>query len=135
MRNYPILLTIITCGVFFVLATATSPPDDGFDNFVQLNMSVEVADTNLVVSNNDTLNITSAFLTLQQPTGDSLNGFPITVHYFADGFSLNMGVTDTFPISIFKREDTLVYPVDTFPHSFQLNFQSTQGSGFFDVNF
>jgi len=135
MFKSPIFLTIITCGVFFFLATATSPPDDGFDNFVELNLSVEVSDSNLIVANNDTLNITNAFMELTKPTGDSLNGQAVTVSYFVDGFNLNMGLADTFPMSVFKREDSLIYPVDTFPHSFTLNFQSTVGSGFFNVEF
>lgn len=135
MFKHPIFLTIITCGVFFFLATATSPPDDDFPIFVQLDATVEVVDTNLVIVNNDTLNITNAFMTLEKPTGDSLNGSPVTVSYFADGFNLNIGATDTFPMSVFKQGDTLSYPVDTFPHRFNLEFQGTQASGFFEVVF
>jgi len=135
MFKNPILLTVITCGVFFFLATATSPPDDGFDNFVQINGTVEVLDSNLVVTNNDTINITNAFLTLDKPTGDSLNGSPVTVSYFADGFNLNMGAADTFPMSVFTIGDTLTYPIDTFPHRFDLQFGSVQGSGFLEVFF
>jgi hypothetical protein len=135
MFKNPILLTIITCGVFFFLATATSPPDDGFDNFFQVNASVNVLDSNLVVVNNDTINITNAFLTLDKPTGDSLNGSPITVSYFADGFNLNMGEADTFPMSVFTIADTLVYPIDTFPHRFHLEFGGAQGNGSLEVFF
>ena len=135
MFKNPILLTIITCGVFFFLATATSPPDDDFENFVQLNLSVQVSDSNLILTNNDTLNITNAFMELAKPTGDSLNGQVLTSLYFADSYNLNMGATDTFPMSVFRREDTLVYPIDTFPHSFGLDFQSGAVVGFFNVDF
>ncbi len=135
MFKNPILLTIITCGVFFFLATATSPPDDDFPNFVQLNATVEVVDSNLVIVNNDTLNISNAFMTLEKPTGDSLNGVPVTEAYFVNNYNLSMGATDTFPMSVFKQGDTLMYPVDTFPHRFHLEFVGTQSSGFLEVTF
>jgi len=135
MFKHPIFLTIITCGVFFFLATATSPPDDDFENFVVLNLSVEIIDSNLVIANNDTVNITNAFMTLEKPTGDSLNGTPVSIPYFVDGFNLNMGIADTFPMSVFTREDTLIYPIDTFPHAFRLDFQSDITVGFFNVEF
>lgn len=135
MRNYPILLTLITCGIFFFLATATSPSPEDFPPFVQINGTVEVVDSNLVIVNNDTLNIVNAFMTLEKPTGDSLNGWPITVSYFAENFNLNMGVVDTFPMSVFTIGDTLTYPIDTFPHKFNLEFGGSLGGGTMEVFF
>lgn len=134
MFKNPILLTIITCGIFFFFATATSQERDFLEPF-QINGTVELVDSNIVIANNDTINITNAFLTLDKPTGDSLNGSPITVSYFADGFNLNMGATDTFPMSVFKIGDTLAYPIDTFPHRFDLQFGGIEGNGSLEVFF
>lgn len=135
MFKNPIVLTIITCGVFFFLATATSPPPEDFPPFAQINGTVEVVDSNLIIVNNDTLDIVNAFMTLEKPTGDSLDGSPITVSYFAEDFNLSVGATDTFPMSTFEQGGIFPYPIDTFPHRFSLEFQNMENSGFFEVFF
>lgn len=131
MFNYPVLLTLITCGVFFVLATATSP--EAPPN-LPLNPSVTIIDANLILVNNDTFNYIGGSMRLAKPTGDTAFGTSAVEYYDIFDYELSMGLTDTIPLSNFMK-DSLSYPVDTLPRDFIMTVNTGSAEGFITIRF
>ena len=136
MKYFPFAATLAVCGIFFFLATATSPPDDEFF-LTEISADVSVADSNLLLTNTDTLDFIGATLVLAHETGDTLDGFPQRFFYRINNYNLAAGIADTIPLTAFVSFDSMVYPVDTFPQSFELDFfdPATGNNGQFFIEF
>ncbi|MGK0365184.1 MAG: hypothetical protein ACI85O_002249 [Saprospiraceae bacterium] len=135
MRNYPIILTLFTC-CLCVFITTSCLDDEQVALPIELNATVEIVDSTVVLTNNDNINITNALVVLEKPTGDSLNGAPLALPYAIEGYNLNMGLTDSIPLSNFKRDNnTESYPTQVVPLLFRLDFENGNTTGFIEKRF
>ncbi len=84
-------------------------------------MEVEVLDASLILSNNDTIDIQNAFLSLSHNIEEiNNNGISVRV-YIQDNYNLAIGQIDTIPFSTFKTGSDS-FPNDSIPTFFYLNF-------------
>lgn len=134
MRNFPIISTVFTCCLCVFITTSCLNNDD-VNLPIELDATVEIVDSTVILINND-INITDALVVLEKPTGDSLNGAPLTLPYSIDGYNLNMGLTDSIPLSEFKRDNNSEsYPAEVAPLLFRLDFANGNATGFIEKRF
>lgn len=119
MRISPVLSVFFTSVFFWALAVATSPDHDFPEvEAVELEMTAEVADSHLVLTNSDTLHIANAALQLSHLTQN--NGMKF---YNLRDYALPVGTTEAIPLVRFvSDEDGATYPIDSLPFQFRLEF-------------
>jgi len=116
MRFLQVLGSFLIMVLFFILATATSQEDD-FGMLQELNLTIELADTSLTLTNSDTIDIQGAQISLFQEVPTNSNQI-----FFLNDYSLEKDGVDIIPYSDFVN-DTLVFNQDSMPILFQLNME------------
>lgn len=117
--------SIIACGLFFMLATSTSK-DDEFGPFLEHILVAEATllDSNLILSNNDTLDIVAADLFLSFAPTTNMNGTTTPNQFVKANYTLEKDGVDTIPLSMFVQANT-AFPADTMPTRFELFFHQS----------
>jgi hypothetical protein len=129
--------SIIDCGLFFTFATSTSPEENfGPVREIILNAEAILADSNLILTNNDTLDIFAANLFLSYaPDMDVGGAITASNQFLKVNYSLEKDGVDTISFSAFMQNE-LPFPSDTMPIRFELFFnQSDSISVFFVKDF
>lgn len=129
MKN--LLATLLTCSIFFIIATATSYDDDIMQlPFAELHLDVEVEDSFLFISNIDTLDINGAFLNFATVSNDSITGDTIRwANYIRNDYELEMGLSDTLLFSSFIHfEDSTNLSNEALPRFFSLQFSPDENA-------
>lgn len=135
MRNFLSLLTVLTfCLCGFMMTSCLD--DERVDPPTELDATVTIVDSTIVLVNNDNITISEALVVLEKPTGEILNGAPVTLPYLIQGYNLTAGATDTIPFSNFERENgSQAYPGDVSPLLFRLDFSNGNLTGFIEERF
>jgi len=121
MTKYPFLLTVLSAGLFFFFGVATSKTYPPVSEHT-IDLMVELVDSTLILSNEDTLDFDDAQLDLTYFDRDTVwaNGFVDSIYEGGtiSNYSIAIGEIDTIPLSEFLDQNSLPFPVDTMPEYF-----------------
>ncbi len=116
--KHPFLLTLLVSSLFFFFATATSYDEDAIAIPIseeEVNLVVNIVDSTLVLSNEDTLDFVNAKLELYNITDTILfqGGY-----WTLQDYAIESGKIDTIHLSNFLDSDSISFPLDTIPTDF-----------------
>jgi len=116
MTKYPILLTILSATLFFCFGIASQFDDDLDLERIDVNLVVNIVDSTLILSNEDTLDFVDAYLELNNHNDTSLL---YRKEWTMLNYSIESGEIDTILLSEFMENDSIPFPLDSIPIGFE----------------